>query len=129
MEYPKINSDIQIADEYIGSVVREFRKNLEHAVCLEEELGGQGLSLLPPIEPDPNLAETASGRGHGIAGSLLFYVGLFRKLVEKDTKAAKQECLAWRIDDETAFAALRISRHLEITGYFRPKKLEPSCVL
>ena len=108
VEYPKINSDIQIADEYIGSVVREFRKNLEHAVCLEEELGGQGLSLLPPIEPDPNLAETASGRGHGIAGSLLFYVGLFRKLVEKDTKAAKQECLAWRIDDETAFAALRI---------------------
>jgi hypothetical protein len=108
VEYPSIDGDIQIPNEYIESCVREFRKSLEHAVCLEEELGAHGLGFLPPIEPDSNLAETVSGRGHGIAGSMLFYVGLFRKLVEKDTKAAKQECLAWRIDDDTVFAALRI---------------------
>ena len=78
-------------------------------MSLERELGGHGLSLLSPVEPDQALQGTSSGRTqHGISGALLFYVSLYKRLVETDPKAAKQEYLAWSIDDETVFARLRI---------------------
>lgn len=108
VEYPSLYNEVNVPDEYIATAVREFRKNLEYAVSLETELGGHGLSLLCPIEPDPALQGTSSGRAHGISGALLFYVSLFKRLVETDLKAAKQEYLAWPIDDETVFARLRI---------------------
>jgi hypothetical protein len=108
VKYPSRANEVQIVDDYIVAAVREFRKNLEHAVSLETELGGHGLSLLDPIEPDPALSGTSFGRTHGISGAVLFYVSLFKKLVEKDPKAAKQEYLAWAIDDEAVFARLRI---------------------
>lgn len=108
VEYPSQYNDVQVADEYIATAVREFRKNLEHAVYLETELGGHGLSLLDPIEPDPELRGMSSGRALGISGALLFYVSLFKRLAEKDTRAARQEYLAWPIDDDTVFARLRI---------------------
>jgi hypothetical protein len=108
VEYPSRYNEVQIADEYIAAAVREFRKNLELAVSLEMELGGHGLSLLDPIEPDPALSGTSFGRTHGISGAVLFYVSLFKKLVEKDPKAAKQEYLAWPTDDDAVFARLRI---------------------
>ena len=108
VEYPSGYNRVQVPNEYIESTVREIRKNLEHAVSLETELGGHGLSLLAPIEPDQDLQGISTGRGLGISGALLFYVGLFRKLVEESAAAAKQECLAWPPDDDTVFAALRI---------------------
>ena len=108
VEYPSRYNEVQIADEYIAAAAREFRKNLELAVSLETELGGHGLDLLDPIEPDPELSGTSFGRTHGISGAVLFYVSLFKKLVEKDPRAAKQEYLAWPIDDEAVFARLRI---------------------
>jgi hypothetical protein len=108
VEYPEIPIDIYVVDDYLERAVREFRKNLEHAVSLETELGGAGLSLLVPIEPDSELDGLTSDRGFKISGAFLFYVSLFKRLVEKDASAAKQECLAWRIGDDTVFAALRI---------------------
>ena len=108
VEYPKVPFDLQIPDEHLQAAVREFRKNLERAVSLETELGGAGLTLLVPIESDPDLQGTTFARGYKIAGAFLFYVGLFKKLIEKDASAAKQECLAWPSDDDATFTALRI---------------------
>ena len=108
VKYPDLNGDVQLPDEYVASAVREFRKNLEHAVSLEKELGGYGLQNLCPIEPDPDLEGEFSVRGYGISPPFLSYVRLFKTLIAKDPEAARQEYLAWRIDDETLFARLRI---------------------
>ncbi len=108
VEYPSRYNEVQVAEEYIATAVREFRTNLELAVILETELGGHGLSLLDPIEPDPELRGTSSGRARGISGALLFYISLFKRLVERDPRAANQEYSAWPIEDETVFAHLRI---------------------
>ena len=88
--------------------VREFRKNLEHAVYLENELGKYRLDLLCPIEPDPDLEGASSERTYGISPSVLFYVSLMKRLIDKDPQAAKQEYLAWWTAEETVFTRLRI---------------------
>jgi hypothetical protein len=103
-----LDTDVQIPDEYLATAVCEFRKNLEHAVSLEKELGGYGLQNLCPIEPVPDLEGDSSARGYGIEPTFLFYVSLFRTLITKDPKPARQEYLSWRLDDETLFARLRI---------------------
>lgn len=108
VKYPEPHEKIELPDEYILSVVREFRGNLELAVLLERELEGYGLSDLVPIESDPGLEGESTGRSFGIAVLFLLYVDLFRKLIDKDTTAAMQEYLAWWTDDETIFARLRI---------------------
>lgn len=108
VKYPSSQRGLRLPDEYIATAVREFRKNLEHAVYLETELGGYGLGIIAPIEPDPDLGGMSSERTRGISGAILFYVGLFKQLIDKSPIYAKQEYLAWQIDDETVFARLRI---------------------
>ena len=46
VEYPAVDDDVQIPDEFLQTAVREFRKNLEYAVSIENELGGYRLDLL-----------------------------------------------------------------------------------
>jgi SIR2-like domain len=108
VKYHDLDSDVQLPDEYVTSAVREFRKNLEHAVSLETELGRDGSHNLCPIEPDPDIEGESSERAYGISRTVLFYVSLFKTLIDKAPGAAKQEYLAWRIDDVTVFARLRI---------------------
>jgi hypothetical protein len=114
-EYPAPDDDVQIPDEFLHAAVREFRKNLEHAVNLENELGKGTLDLLCPIEPDPNLEGESFERTYGISPSVLFYVSLMKRLIEKDPQAAKQEYLAWWTEEETVFTRLRIW----VSGYQR----------
>ena len=108
VKYPNPSSDIKIPDEYLLPAIREFRKNLEFAVSLEKELGGYGLELSIPIERDPGHKGDSLERTLGISAALLFFVGLFRRLIDKDCENARMEALAWPIDDETVFARLRI---------------------
>ncbi len=107
VEYPAPGDDVQIPDEFLQVAVREFRKNLEHAVYLEDELGGYRLDMLCPIEPDPELEGESYERTYGISANVLFYVDLLKRIKEKDPRAAKQEYLAWWTDEETIFARLR----------------------
>ncbi len=108
VKYPSHSSDVKIPDEFLLSAIREFRKNLEHGVSLEKELGGYGLEMLVSVEPDPDRKEESVERTHGISVAVLFYVGLFKKLVDKDVENARLEALAWPTDDDTVFARLRI---------------------
>ena len=108
VEYPGDSDDVRIPNEFLSTAVREFRKNLEHAVNLERELGGYVWGRLCPIEPEPKMAGQSYERTYGISRSFLFYVNLLKKLIEEEPRAAKQEYLAWWTDDETVFARLRI---------------------
>jgi len=75
---------------------------------LERELGRYGLHHLCSIELDPELEGESSERKYGISRIFLFYVDLFKKLIESDHIAAKQEYLSWWTDDDIVFARLRI---------------------
>lgn len=106
--YPDQQNDFEIPDDWVAVNVREFRKNIELAVLLETELGGYGLRSICSIAPVDASEDEGHDRSHGLSGYLLFYANLFERLVEIDISAARQEFLAWRVDDETLFARLRI---------------------
>lgn len=108
VKYPELYERIAVPDDYLISAIREFRSILEAAVALENELGGYGLSDLVSIEPDQELEGTSTARSFGIAIPFLYYVDLFKRLVSIDLAAARQEAAAWRTDDATVFARLRI---------------------
>lgn len=108
VKYLEFHEKVGIPDEYLVTAVREFRKNLEHAVSLEKELEGFSYITLCPIEPDPDLRGESSDRHYGISHIFLFYVGLIKRLIVQNQKAAKHEYLAWWIDDDKVFARLRI---------------------
>jgi hypothetical protein len=109
VEYPNLGGEkIEIPEEYLAAAVPDLRKNLELAVILENELGGAGLHNFAPIEADPDLEGESSERGFGLSRSLLFYVSVFEKLLNKNPTAAKQEYLSWQKNEATIFARLRI---------------------
>lgn len=106
--YPELHEKVEIPDEYIVTAVREFRKNLECAVSLEKENETYEYLSFCPIEPDHDLDGESSERGYGISRTILIYISLFKKLTILRPKAAKQEFLAWWVDDDKLFARLRI---------------------
>jgi hypothetical protein len=108
IEYPKPYTDVQIPDDFLLAAVREFRNNLEYAVSLEREFRGYRYLRLSPIEKDLSAPGDAYERTHGISGGLLYYTGLFKKLLENDPYAARQEYMAWRSSEEAVFDHLRI---------------------
>ena len=107
VNYPELLHDFVIPDNYLNFALKEFRKNLEYAVGLETEIGGAGLILLVPIEPDPELQRISFGTPYKISGPLLYYVNLYKRLVPLNIQAARLERLAWPVDDPI-FTALRI---------------------
>lgn len=107
VKYPVLHRELVLPDEYLRTGVRELRKNLEHAVLLETELGAYGLHMLCPIEPDLDLEGESSVRNRGISWAVLHYVRIFSRLAAINPGDAKQEYLAWPVDDEV-FARLRI---------------------
>lgn len=108
VKYPERHETIVIPDEYLVTAVREFRSNLEYAISLEKENEKYEYLSFCPIEPDPDLEGESFGRDGGISHAVLFYVSLFNRLLILNSKAAKQEYLAWWTDDDKVFARLRI---------------------
>ena len=108
VEYSWAGGDIQIPDEFLITAIREFRKNLEHAVYLENDIGGYGLHEVCPIEPDPNIEGDSIDRTYGISRLFLYFVNLMRRLNAKDPAAAKTEFQAWWTEEKIIFDPLRI---------------------
>ena len=108
VEYPEPIDDANVPDEWLTFAVRELRKNLEHALQLETELGGYGLNNISPIIPDDAPDSDRYGRTHGLSGSVISFSSLFERLVKFDIKSAKQEIEAWPVNDDTIFSRLRI---------------------
>jgi hypothetical protein len=108
VEYPRADVAVEVPDETVWEVAREFRKNVEHAVALEHETSIYALRHLAPIEPDPALAGETTQRSHGITACVLFYTRLFARLATLNPPAARQEYQSWWTGDDTVFARLRI---------------------
>jgi hypothetical protein len=108
VEYPQLDIDIPIPDSEVLNLTRETRKNVEHAIALEIETGGYSLASFPSIEPEEKQEGIVDQRNFGFASCILFFSGLFKRLVAVNAPAAKQEYGSWRSDDETVFARLRI---------------------
>ncbi|RKX24245.1 MAG: hypothetical protein DRP47_11680, partial [Candidatus Zixiibacteriota bacterium] len=108
VEYPEPIDDVNVPDEWLTFVVRELRKNLEHALQLETELGGYGLNTISPIIPDDTPDGNHYTRMHGLSGIVISFSSFFEYLIKFDTTSAKQELKAWPINDDTIFSRLRI---------------------
>jgi hypothetical protein len=88
VEYPNNTGDLSIPDEYLPSLLKELRKNLEFAASLEDEIGGSRWHFLSPIEPDAELDGISYQRNYRISKPFFTYVRLFRRLVEIDVQQA-----------------------------------------
>jgi len=108
VEYPDPRNDAEIPDEWLAFAVKELRKNLEHALSLESELGGYELYNISPIIPDDAQHDDRYGRTHGLSGCVIFFLSLFERLIEFDIASARQELGSWPINDDTIFIRLRI---------------------
>jgi hypothetical protein len=108
VEYPEPIDDANVPDEWLAFAVRELRKNLEHALQLESELGGYGLNNIGPIIPDDAPDGDRYGRTHGLSGSIISFSSLFERLIKFDITSAKQELEVWSVNDDTIFSRLRI---------------------
>jgi hypothetical protein len=108
VQHPTPEYEVEIPDEILPIIIREFRRNLEYAVSLEKELNGYELYHLCSIEPTPDLEGSSPSRKFGISKYFLYFVYLFKILIDKNPQAAKQEYLSLWVNDETLFARLRI---------------------
>ena len=108
VEYPNNTGELSIPDEYLPSLLKELRKNLELAASLEDEIGGYVGPFLSPIEPDAELHGISSQRYCGISKPVLTYVRVFRRLVEIDVQQAKHEVVTWRSNNDAVFDRLKI---------------------
>lgn len=106
--YPKPIDDAYIPDIWLAFVVRELRKNLEHALQLEIEIGGYGLNDINPIVPDNSPNGDRHERMHGLSGSVMLFSSFFERLIKFDITIAKQELEAWPINEDTIFSRLKI---------------------
>lgn len=109
VKYPRLASyQIDIPDERLLAVVREYRKNLETATLLELELGIYALDHIAAIEPDDDPPHVRPRHLDGLSSELIYFAGLMQRLIEQSEAAAKQEVAAWWPDDCYLFARLRI---------------------
>ena len=108
VEYPGPIDDVNVPDEWLEFAVRELRKNLEHALQLETELGGYGLNNISPIIPDNSPDVDSYERTHGLSGNIISFSSLYERLIKFDITSAKQELEAWPVNDDTIFSRLRI---------------------
>jgi hypothetical protein len=107
--YPHHNEDLSVPDTLLAILTKELRLNLEFGAALESELGAYGLHSLEPIESDDEEAES-SDRDHryGINIPLFEYLKYFRRLLDTDAPAARQEAFAWRNSDGPVAAHIKI---------------------
>jgi hypothetical protein len=82
VEYPITQDDIIIPDEWLEHIVRELRKNLEHALDLEGEIGGYRLKTFGPIIPGDQSDDFS--RTQGLTGSVVMFSILFNRLAKHD---------------------------------------------
>jgi hypothetical protein len=108
VQYPERHVKFEIPDEELVTIVPLLRHNLEYAVDLDHEINPSIRLHIAPINPDPNLVGESSERRFGVSAWVLDFVELFRRLVQHDSGAAKQELAAWRAQDDPVFMRLRI---------------------
>lgn len=108
VKYPRIQSpQIEVPDEHLIAVIREYRRNLEIAIVLEKELGGYALDHVASIEPEDDAQEGGVHHIDDLSRELRYFAGLMKRLLERDAAAAWEELASWWRDDHSLFARLR----------------------
>ncbi len=108
VKYPEHENDIKVSDEWLATVTRELRKNLEYALQLEKEVDGNSLYDIGPILVDDDPHTDRYSRSIGLYGSIINFSALFERLVKLDIAVAQQEFTAWTTNDQSIFDRLRI---------------------
>jgi hypothetical protein len=107
VECPAVPGDAVIPDAWLENVLRGFRKNIEIAVRLCEEVNDRQRFHIGPIVQDDS-SVSSQGRPDGLSACVKQFASLFERLVDLDLSKAKHEIMAWPSDDDTAFCRLRI---------------------
>jgi len=105
VSFPEGVFKIEVPDEFLAQAVNLLRQNLEYAVDLKQDFS-YWLDLCA-IEPEEDVQGQRHIRSYGLSGYTLYFVRLFRRLLEVDRDAAKREYRRWR-DTDLIFARLRI---------------------
>jgi len=107
VDYPKHQEKIEVPNEWLSSLLRALRCNLELARDLEIEIGGYGLYSISSIAPDRRPG-TGSDRAQGLSGALNEYAILFGRVVAFNPVAARSEYNAWPQNDGSIFSRLQL---------------------
>ncbi|AUN33812.1 SIR2 family protein [Niveispirillum cyanobacteriorum] len=107
VSYPDWETDIEIPDEHLASVVKGVRWTLERAMTLEAERGESYLQLSHPLTPDPDIPAGDHQYIRGLDLLLKRYVIMYLRLHSLSPALTAKERCAWAVDD-TVFARLRI---------------------
>ncbi len=107
VRYPEQHETIEVPDDWVPSLVRALRENLEHALALETEIGGYGLTDISPIVADVDNTDSYD-RTSDLSAAVIEFASLFSKLVGLNVQTARQEFTSWPSSDDTIFARLRM---------------------
>ena len=108
VKYQVPRNNFVIPPDSLATVVQSFRKNIEHAVALESEIGGFELEHITPIVPNDDSNGSSINSRHGISKYMFYFATLFEQLSEHNASLAQNELANWPTEDYTVFARLRI---------------------
>lgn len=108
VECPVPPHDAAIPDEWLHHIVRGLRQNLDAAARLCEEVNDYNRFHISPIAEDDSSDISDYQRTHGLSGCVILFASLYERQVKVDVQAAKQELAAWPLNEDTAFARLRL---------------------
>jgi hypothetical protein len=108
IEYPERIDIIQIHDDWLEACIQEWRKNLEHAVQLENEINQHSFISIGSIHSEGDPAIDRHSRTVGLYGYVIHFSELFERLLKLDVVAARREFSLWPINNQDVFDRLRI---------------------
>lgn len=113
VEYPSPHHKLEIPDSSLSLAVNLFRRQIEDALLLEQEIGRSPPSLFINVvaAQDPQEQDLVQ---FGIAAHLVNFTSLLKRLGDIDAEAARAEVATWR-DGDPVFTRLRIWAAREAT--------------
>lgn len=108
VECPVLPHDADVPDKWLHHVVRGVRSNIDAAVNLCREVDDPAGRHISPITEDDRPDISDYQRTHGLSGSIVRFASLFERLLQLDLARAQEELSAWPLDDDLAFARLRL---------------------
>ncbi len=103
--YEEVVFDLEIPQEFLPSLVRKIRDNLILSTELEHLTFGRQRLFINSLTPDPSSSGFSSS--YGINSLIRIFLDLFVKLKKAEFDLARQEYLAWPINNEV-FSLLKI---------------------
>jgi len=108
VECPERPRDANIPNELLQSIVPRLRLLVEEASRLAMEVDDPERFLRTPLERDEKSDVSDHGRVRGLSGYVIWFAGLFDRLVQLDAAAAANEYRTWALDDNSIFQRLRL---------------------